>query len=430
MEAQAIQYLRDNGIDCLYHITSQKNWAAIREKGIFALSLLDEQGLTPPEFCSDSLDREIRRKKGLDQYVSLSFSGSSPFLHRSQKAGLLKQYVAIKVSLDVLSSPESYVYDTNPLDESADKGCTLDYLKSLRLDIAHDQTVARLDNHKDRRYASAEVVIKGRIPVEFILNKTELDSITSEDNPSQYQLYLFVVDQSDTMKSPIVYKGVHYDTCADASVNIVNSGIDYILKSRNLFSKKEFNSFSAICEMGVLAYGASVIVWKGNGSDNAIMATDDLLLEQESLSGEDKEERSWIESKSTSNHLSSLESAFIQAKQIAAQWLFRHPNSRAFVIHITNGRSVKNSPKNIEKAARELTSLSSLILFNFQITGHSDQEIVFAGHNSIDYLDAYGSFLYRVSSESHRIEEEPEERAFAVNSSLTSIISLLSDAIQ
>ena len=429
MDAKVIQYLRDNGIDCLYHITSRKNWAAIRENGICALSLLEEQGLTPLEFGSDSLDREIRQRKGLVHYVSLSFSLSSPFLYCSQKAGFLKQFIAIRVSLDVLSSPESFVYDTNPLDESAQKGSTLDYLKSLRLDIAHSGTAAHFDNHTDRRFVSAEANIKERIPVEFILNKEELDSITSEDNPSQYQLYLFLIDQSDTMKSPIVYKGVHYDTCADVSVRIVNSGIDYILKSRNLSSRNEFNSYSYISEIGVLGYGASVIDWKGNSSDNTIMTTENLLLEQESLPVEDKEDCSWIESKGTINHLSSLESAFIQAKQIVVQWLFRHPNSRAFVIHITNGRSVKKSPKSIEKAARELASLSSLILFNFQITGYSDQEILFAGKNSIDDMDAYGTFLYRVSSESHRLSEDTEERAFAVNSSLTSIISLLSDTI-
>ena len=428
MEPQVIQYLRDNGIDCLYHITSRMTWATIREKGICALSLLEEQGLTPPEFGSDSLDREIRQRKGLDHYVSLSFSISSPFLHRSQKAGFLKQFVVIKVSLDVLSSPESFIYDTNPVDETAQKGSTLDYLKSLRLDIAHSGTTARLEKHTDRRFVSAEVSIKGRIPVEFIINKEELDSISLEDKPLPYHLYLFVVDQSDTMKSPIVYKGVHYDSCSDASVRIVNSGIDYILKSRRL-SNNGINSNSPICEIGVLGYGASVIYWKGNGSDVAVMTADD-LLEQESLSEEDKEERPWIELKSTSNHLSSLESAFIQAKQMAAQWLFRHPNARAFVIHITNGRSVKKSPKSIEKAARELASLSSLILFNFQITGHSDQEILFAGPNSVDDLDAYGSFLYRVSSESHRMAEDTEERAFAVNSSLASIISLLSSTIQ
>ena len=340
MDAQVIQYLRDNGIDCLYHITSRKNWAAIRENGICALSLLEGQGLTPLEFGSDSLDREIRQRKGLDHYVCLSFSLSSPFLHCSQKAGLLKQFIAIRVSLDVLTSPESFVYDTNPLDESARKGSSLDYIKSLRLDIAHSGMAAHFDNQTDRRFVSAEANIKERIPVEFILNKEELDSIISEDNPSHYQLYLFVVDQSDTMKTPIVYKGVHYDTCADASIKIVNSGIDYILKSRSLSPGNELNSYLPICEIGVLGYGASVIDWKGNVSDNTIMAAEDLLLEQESLSEDDKEERSWIESKSTSNQLSSLESAFIKAKQIAAQWLFKHPNSGAFVIHITNGRSV------------------------------------------------------------------------------------------
>lgn len=430
MDAQVIQYLRDNGIDCLYHITSQKNWAAIREKGICALSLLEEQGLTPPEFGSDFLDREIRQRKGLVHYVSLSFSNSSPFLHRSQKAGFLKQYVVIKVSLDVLSSPESFIFDTNPVDETAQKGSTLEYLKSLRLDIAHSGTTARLEKHTDRRFVSAEVNIKGRIPVEYILNTKELDSITSEDTPSQYQLYLFIVDQSDTMKSPMVYKRVHFETCADVSVKIVNSGIDYILKPRRLSSRNEFNSYSPICEIGVLGYGASAIDWKGNGSDNAIMTADDLLLEQESLSEDDKDEHSWIESKSTGYHLPSLESAFIRAKQIAAQWLFRHPNSKAFVIHITNGRSVKKGPKSIEKAARELSSLTSLILFNFQITEHTDQEILFAGPNRLDDLDAYGSFLYRVSSESNRIAEDTEERAFAVNSSMASIISLLSDSTQ
>lgn len=427
MEAQVIQYLRDNGIDCLYHITSRKNWAAIREKGICALSLLEEQGLTPPEFGSDSLDREIRRRKGLDHFVSLSFSISSPFLHCSQKAGFLKQCVVIKISLDVLSSPESFIYDTNPVDETAQKGNTLDYLKSIRLDIAHNGTTARLEKHTDRRFVSAEVNIKGRIPVEFFLNKEELDRATFDDNPLPYQLFLFVVDQSDTMQIPIVYQGVHYNICADLSIRMVNAGISLLVNTGKLCSNLEENALKR--EIGTIGYGNTDIVWKGFDSYEDIKTVDDLLSNYEGCTDCDKEDFAWLEVKRTKDTVLSFENVLKRIKQVVAQWVFKHPNSRVFVIHITNGRSVKKNPRGIEKAAADLTAIPSLELINLQISGHSDDVLSFVRQSNLDDLDAYGSFLYRISSAVQVNVGATGERAFFVNSDVIAIVKTIFDHV-
>lgn len=430
MEAQVIQYLKENGIDCLYHIAPRKNWATIRERGLCAISFLKEQGLTPIEFPADSLDRDIRQRKGLDQYVSLSFSHRPPFLYHAQKAGYLKEFVVIKVSLDVLNSPDALVYDTNPLDESSQKGCTLEHIKTIRLDVAHSGLASKCDIFQDRKSASAEVIVRRQIPTEFFLNRDEIDLLTAEDNPTPYRLNLFIVDQSDTMMSPIIHNGVHYDSCAALAIRMVNQGITSIINPQAHSLIKGLNDFSSNQEVCVLGYGISDIVWNDNGQNGIIRSTDDIIQGKETVLDMDNDESIWIDSTTENNSILSLDKAFAKAKLLATQWLFKHPFSSIAVIHVTNGRSVKKNPKNIERAAAEVSSLSSLTLFNLQLSGNYDHEILFVNSSSVNDLDAYGSFLYRLSSKGQWVNGETEERAFAVNASLTTIISLLSDLTQ
>ena len=422
MEAPVLRYMMDNGIDCLYHITSIKNWQSIRGKGICSLSLLEEQGLSPFECGSDFLDRERRRKSGLDHYVSLSLSSRPPFFVHAQKAGLLKDCIIIKVSPEVLLAPETLVYDSNPQDDEARKGTTLSFVESLRLDLAREGRIAQGNTVCENRYSSAEVLVKGSIPLEFILNREELDSIQPDKQQASQQLYLFVLDLSETMSTPITFDRIQYETCSELSIHMLNESISRIVDAESPTTVVAEGKGAIENEIGVIGYGnGNIPSWNDDTEGQLFKKARDLFIQRENDFHIDTE-KVWLEFKPDSDIKSTLEDALIQAKQIVSKWFFSHPGSVVYVFHITNGRSVRRLAKRVEKAAADLSSLTSLYFSNLQLSSHTDQEILYVGSQQKDFLDPYGTCLYSISSNMPSSIAEDNRRAFSVNVRLKTLI--------
>jgi len=163
-----LQYLRNNGINCLYHFTDRKNIAKIKEAGgLYSWKYLDDHGMIVPNAGGDELSRSLDRYYKLQDFVRLSFCKTHPMSYRLRKVGA--DIVILKISLDPVIFIDTMFSDMNATDKLHKHGGTLDDLKRVKLECT------KLDYAEgmDRKYQQAEVMVKTFLPAKYILNLNE-----------------------------------------------------------------------------------------------------------------------------------------------------------------------------------------------------------------------------------------------------------------
>ena len=412
METPVLQYLKNNGIDCLYHFTSRKNWPSIRNKGICSLCFLEQNELIPSEYGSDYLDRERRQKSGLDDYISLSFSPHPKFLDYAQKAGILIDYISIKVSLDVLFAPEVRFYDKYPLDEDAKYGTDLSFIENILLAPRLIGEFEQDDSAPQKRCRWSEVSVKRFIPANYILNREELDANGLTIQQANQELFVFILDQTETMAPPIRFQGAQYSSCANLAMRMLNKGITCIVNSVDLNQGVKDN------EIAIIGYGNTCsLSWQEGITETATKTVHELLSFKETHFWADDDSIAWVVEKSNAESATSFDDAIFNAKTLIEKWLFSHPGCKVFVYHISNGRSIRRISQKVERASTELLTLPEITFNNLQLTEHSDLSILFSNTGLIDELDPYGSCLYRISSPITK-----SKQAFSINVNLEDIL--------
>jgi len=99
-----IQTLKDNGVRHLYHFTDVSNLDSIREHGLCSWFKVDERKLEARK-GSSSLSRTLDQRKGLADYVRLSFVRDHPMMFVALRDGRLSRAVLLRIKLEVVSRP-------------------------------------------------------------------------------------------------------------------------------------------------------------------------------------------------------------------------------------------------------------------------------------------------------------------------------------
>lgn len=162
-------YLRNNGINYLYHFTDRSNVAKIRETGgLYSWKYLDDHCMIVPRPGGNDVSRGLDSKYGLEDYVRLSFCKIHPMSYRLKKEGA--DVVFLKISLDPIILKDTLFSDMNATDSLHKHGGTLDDLKRVHLECT------KLDyaEGEDKKYKQAEVMVKTFLPAKYILNLNEI----------------------------------------------------------------------------------------------------------------------------------------------------------------------------------------------------------------------------------------------------------------
>src|SRR3982751_3506429 len=72
-----IVYLKEKGINVLYHFTSATNLDSIRKNGLMSASSLEDERI-PSMMNSSELSRKLDKLQGLETYVRLSLNDNNP----------------------------------------------------------------------------------------------------------------------------------------------------------------------------------------------------------------------------------------------------------------------------------------------------------------------------------------------------------------
>ena len=161
------KYLLANGIQFLYHFTEkQKIQSIIKYGGLFSYKRAFDESIAMPVREDMALTRDIDAKLGLEDYVRTSFCPRLPKIKERQAEGA--ELVLLKIDLDVALFEATLYADMEATQPDMKYGADFDDLKKVNLSATQKEVSQPEDNDYWQR--QAEVLIKGFIPVKYIIN--------------------------------------------------------------------------------------------------------------------------------------------------------------------------------------------------------------------------------------------------------------------
>ena len=166
-----LEILEQNGVTTLYHFTATRNLPQIKKMGgLISWKDAEDQKIEVEVFGGDSFSRELDSKYGNASFVHLSFCPDHPMSYRLKdtEGGL----VWLQINPIVAVFRESLFSDINAAARGHHQGASLQDLKRINFEATKQRHVTR--NSEFFKQHQAEVMVKHRVPAQFILNLDEL----------------------------------------------------------------------------------------------------------------------------------------------------------------------------------------------------------------------------------------------------------------
>lgn len=177
--ASLIQFLHDNGIDRLYHFTDLSNFESIvKNGGLYSWSYCEANEIVISRPGGSALSRELDTRRGLEDYVRMSFLKDHPMLHAARRDGRLVNPVALEIDLRALLLQSVLFSNRNATATEAEIGAELGDLKKIRFDLIRS---GRWANDDEKGLLQAEVLVLQAVPGYLIRRNGRLLRNPTED---------------------------------------------------------------------------------------------------------------------------------------------------------------------------------------------------------------------------------------------------------
>lgn len=159
------EYLRWNGVACLYHFTDRANIKSIKEHGgLYSWKYCEDHNISIPRAGGSDFSRRLDERHNLEDYVRLSFCEDHPMAYRLRKEGY--NLVLLKIHVRVAWLKDTLFSDINATDNAHTHGGTLDDLKRIDIEATKQRFVSQ-ESPSFKKH-QAEVLVKTFIPLEYI----------------------------------------------------------------------------------------------------------------------------------------------------------------------------------------------------------------------------------------------------------------------
>ena len=173
---EIIQYLLDNGINCFYHFTDEdKLESIIRHGGLMSYKRCLDEAIVMPLREDMAQSRDLDAQWGLEDYARLSFCKRLPKIDERKKIG--KSLILLKISIEVATFEDTVFADMEATSPKMKHGTTFEDLK--RINISATQKVNSWMSEDEYLQMQAEILVKGIIPLKYILNVKNPEIIES-----------------------------------------------------------------------------------------------------------------------------------------------------------------------------------------------------------------------------------------------------------
>ena len=160
----ALDVLRSNAINVLYHFTDAANLESIREHGLLSASRLNQQSLKAV-MNSDATSRAVDQQLGLENFVRLSFNKENPMKYIAKSEGRISRPVVLQIKLEVVSKPGVLFFDCNATRRDAVQSSSPNVVRFDVVKAANQFAVAA----ELRRFYQAEVLVPSPVPSHLIV---------------------------------------------------------------------------------------------------------------------------------------------------------------------------------------------------------------------------------------------------------------------
>ena len=113
-----VKTLRDHSITALYHFTDAPNLESISKNELLTWKQLDEMKISAM-MNSSNLSRKLDAKKGLSDFVRVSFCKKHPMMYIAMKEERISVPVVLEIKLEVVSRPGVLFCETNATGKTA-----------------------------------------------------------------------------------------------------------------------------------------------------------------------------------------------------------------------------------------------------------------------------------------------------------------------
>ena len=160
--------LEAENIKVLYHFTDQANLPSIFcGGGLYSWSHCEKNGIRIAQPGGSQASRCLDRRKGLEDYVRLSFVRKPPMYYVAKRDGRIQNPVILEVKAEVILWEQTKFSDGNAIANRAAIGRTLEDFRQIRFDILRKPDWS---TEYEKHYWQAEVLVKNHIPLRYISN--------------------------------------------------------------------------------------------------------------------------------------------------------------------------------------------------------------------------------------------------------------------
>lgn len=164
-------YLKSKGIDRFYHFTDVRNLESIIESGgLYSWYSIKKKNINSI-MSSGELSRQLDSRKGLEDFIRLSFVKNHPMKYKVEKEKGLNM-VLLEIDISVACWESTLFSNINATDNKVSIGSDLNFLKRLNYDL-FKQKYMYLDFQQRKQY-QAEILVKNFLPIKYIKNIDKL----------------------------------------------------------------------------------------------------------------------------------------------------------------------------------------------------------------------------------------------------------------
>lgn len=161
------EYLRENGVKWFYHFTERGKLSSIKkEGGLLSYRQCLIRGIVMPKTQDMSKSRDIDAAFNLEDFVRVSFCRYLPKIEERKKED--KDLVLLRISTEVAELENTLFTDMEATQYNHKHGPTFEDLQKVNI-AATQKSYCDTDDPDYWQYQS-EVMIKGMIPIKYILN--------------------------------------------------------------------------------------------------------------------------------------------------------------------------------------------------------------------------------------------------------------------
>ena len=220
-----VKTLRDHSITTLYHFTDASNLESIRKNGLLTCQKLDEMKINAKMNSSD-LSRKLDGRKGLNDFVRLSFCKKHPMMYIALKEERISVPVVLEIKLEVVSRPGVLFCEINAAAKTAKAS---ESPNVIRFDVVKAASMQSVVDASLRPFYQGEVLVPDWIPPHLI-KIPKVDAFTKIlERPRRLPLSSDVTKRSDKVsceehfKAPVVALAVEHESLKPKSLETERS---------------------------------------------------------------------------------------------------------------------------------------------------------------------------------------------------------------